>query len=57
VWFIPNLTFLNYINSAKQIPSGAATNCCVSQEVPHISWNPKVYHQAYEAISDINLVP
>jgi hypothetical protein len=57
MWFILNLTFLNYMNSAEQIPSGAAKNCCASQAIPQISRNPKVYHQAYEAISDINLVP
>jgi hypothetical protein len=39
------------MNSAEQSPSGAAKNCSGSQETPHISWNPKVYHQAYEAIA------
>jgi len=38
------------MKSAEQSPSGAAKNCCASKEIPHISWNPKVYPQVYEAI-------
>ena len=44
------------MNSAEQSPSGGAKICSANQEIPHISWNPNDYYQAFETISKINSV-
>jgi hypothetical protein len=37
-------------NSMEQSPSGEANSCSPSQEIPHLSWNPKVHSHVHKSL-------